>query len=321
MQPKVSVIIPVYNAELFIAETIGSVLAQTYTNIEIVVVDNGSTDNTALWFKENVNTKIKYYYTQNKGASAARNFGLTKATGEYIQFLDADDILHPDKIKLQIDAMQQSGALMSFSLWDNFAETLPKERPFKFKHIDYKSLKNGVSILTSFGMENWFIPVFSYLTHVDLIFKTGGWNETLTNNDDAEFFARVLYHCQQLVCVDKTLGYYRTMEKDSLSKGNTKSKIDSAYRSCLLIEEFFKLQGAKNILQSYPKRLHYYHYKWFKNDFPFESKRSAKRFDSIKAGCFLKKNKRLWLFIKIFGIEKGEFVNYLYMRILKRLSI
>lgn len=321
MQPKVSVIIPVYNAELFIAETIGSVLAQTYTNIEIVVVDNGSTDDTAHWFKENVNTKIKYYYTQNKGASAARNFGLSKATGDYIQFLDADDVLHPDKLKLQIDVMQQAGALLSFSLWDTFTETLPNERPFKFDHVNYKSLNNGASIITSFGMDNWFIPVFSYLTHIDLIHQAGDWNETITNNDDAEFFSRVLLHCRKIVCVDKILGYYRILKTDSLSKINTKEKVESAYNSVILIENSIRqFENFKELL-SYPKTLFYYQYKWFKKDYPEQSLRSEKRFNRIKADCFLSKHKESLILINLFGLKNGGYLNYLLKRILKRLNL
>jgi glycosyltransferase involved in cell wall biosynthesis len=106
--PKVSVIIPVYNAEKYIKDAIDSVLNQTYKDLEIVVVDDGSTDKT----KEiveiqrrkvvRVHVDIEYIYQMNKGPGAARNTGIKAATGEYIAFLDSDDMWMPEKIGKQV---------------------------------------------------------------------------------------------------------------------------------------------------------------------------------------------------------------------------
>lgn len=102
--PLVSIIIPSYQSAQFVTKAIDSCLAQTYPNIEIIIIDDGSTDNT----KEVVSTyitakKINYIYHANKGLSGARNTGLKLANGAYIQFLDADDTINPEKIQLQID--------------------------------------------------------------------------------------------------------------------------------------------------------------------------------------------------------------------------
>lgn len=101
---KVSVIIPTYNHGHFIAEAIASVLKQTYDNIEVIIIDNYSTDNTEKivsdFLKDN---RVKYYQFDNKGVIAkARNFGIAKSTGEYIAFLDADDIWKEDKLTIQL---------------------------------------------------------------------------------------------------------------------------------------------------------------------------------------------------------------------------
>ncbi|NIA23803.1 MAG: glycosyltransferase [Proteobacteria bacterium] len=98
--PKVSVIIPTYNSAQYIAEAIESVLNQTYKNIEIIVVDDGSTDHTKEKLKYFINNKqILYLYQQNRGASSARNVGIQKARSKYIGFLDADDKFQPQMIE------------------------------------------------------------------------------------------------------------------------------------------------------------------------------------------------------------------------------
>lgn len=103
----VSVIICVYNGEKYIESSIKSALAQTYQNIEIIVIDDGSTDRTGEIVK-NYCPDVKYIYQENKGVSEARNTGLRHCSGNYIAWLDADDLYLPDKIKEQVDFLQQN---------------------------------------------------------------------------------------------------------------------------------------------------------------------------------------------------------------------
>ncbi|MFN9913603.1 MAG: glycosyltransferase family 2 protein, partial [Pirellulaceae bacterium] len=98
----VSVVIPVYNGETFVFDTINSVVNQTYSNIEILVVDDGSTDATASIVKSIVDPRITYFHQANSGVSRARNFGMLQAHGSFIMFLDADDLLHPGFIEQRI---------------------------------------------------------------------------------------------------------------------------------------------------------------------------------------------------------------------------
>ncbi len=108
----VSVIIPAYNASRFIRETLHSALSQTYKEIEIVVVDDGSTDDTAeivTRFSE-ADGRVRLLSQQNQGASAARNHGISASTGEFIAFLDADDLWHPTKLEKQVKLLQESPA-------------------------------------------------------------------------------------------------------------------------------------------------------------------------------------------------------------------
>jgi len=100
--PLVSIIIPAYNAERFIKRVLESALAQTYKNIEIIVIDDGSTDKTAEIVKNYKDPRIIYLYQKNQGQGPARNNGIKKSQGEYITFLDADDYYFPEKVEKQV---------------------------------------------------------------------------------------------------------------------------------------------------------------------------------------------------------------------------
>lgn len=107
--PKISIIIPTYNCVQYITRAIDSVINQTHKNIEIIVVDDGSTDNTREKLEHFINNKqILYFYQQNKGASSARNFGIRKAGGRYIGFLDADDKFHPQMIECCVEKLDKN---------------------------------------------------------------------------------------------------------------------------------------------------------------------------------------------------------------------
>ena len=109
INPDVSVIIPVYNGAGTIGQAIGSCLSQTYANLEIIIIDNGSTDKTKDIVHSFKSEKIKYYYTDVKGRSNARNLGLGNATGKWIQFLDADDLLDENKIAKAMKVLNANG--------------------------------------------------------------------------------------------------------------------------------------------------------------------------------------------------------------------
>lgn len=115
----VSVITPVYNSERFIAETIKSVMAQTYKNWEMIIVDDCSNDNTASVISQFEDQRIKYYkLDHNSGAAVARNVAIEKAKGRYIAFLDADDMWKPDKLDKQITFMKNFNIGFSFTSYE-----------------------------------------------------------------------------------------------------------------------------------------------------------------------------------------------------------
>src|SRR4051812_27885378 len=101
MKPLVSILIPAYNAERWIADTLRSAIAQTWDAKEIIVIDDGSNDRTLEIAKTFESPSVRVVTQKNQGAAAARNLGFSLCKGDYIQWLDADDLLAPDKIELQ----------------------------------------------------------------------------------------------------------------------------------------------------------------------------------------------------------------------------
>jgi len=109
----VSIIVPVYNTEKYISETISSVINQTYQNWELIMVDDGSTDNSAQLIKDfcKKHNNIEYFFQKNSGVSAARNLGLQKAKGEYIFFLDADDFWRKDNLSSKVNLFENDKSI------------------------------------------------------------------------------------------------------------------------------------------------------------------------------------------------------------------
>ncbi|MBI5963252.1 MAG: glycosyltransferase family 2 protein [Chloroflexi bacterium] len=127
--PEVTVIIPAYNRAELIGEALNSIFAQTYQNFEVIIVDDGSTDDTARVLKPLAEAgAIRYIHQENLGVSAARNRGITEARGEYMAFLDSDDLFEPEKLELQVEYMQthpEAGLVHSgFTKFDNHGNDL-----------------------------------------------------------------------------------------------------------------------------------------------------------------------------------------------------
>ncbi len=129
--PLVSIIIPTYNDRSAVTEAVDCSLNQTYVNREVIVVDDGSTDGTDRLLREEYKDRIIFVRQANKGPGAARNTGVRRASGKYLQFLDADDLLDPEKIEIQVRLLEGiSGRALSYCDYALFqaAETIAKPR-------------------------------------------------------------------------------------------------------------------------------------------------------------------------------------------------
>lgn len=253
MNPLVSIIIPAYNREQLIGETLNSVLAQTYTNWECIVVDDGSVDNTedVVTSYTKKDERFKFYHrpiSNKKGASSCRNYGLSIAKGELIQFLDSDDLLAKNKFEAQIKCYEPHEFQVLTCKWGGFDESSNLSLRFKFNYHSYRSFKKGGDLLKTFGTYNEFFPLHVYLTNKNLIDKLNGWNEDLTNNDDAEFFTRVMLKASKVIFTPGTSVYYRYESINKLSEFNSEEKVLSAINSWKMIESHMKSKStsAKN---------------------------------------------------------------------------
>ncbi|WP_067148389.1 glycosyltransferase family 2 protein [Pseudotamlana agarivorans] len=252
IKPIVSIVIPSYNRANFIGETLESVLAQTYDNWECIVVDDGSTDDTCLIVEKYVAKDSRFQlYLRNsniiKGASSCRNIGIEKSKGVYIQFLDSDDLLSNNKLLDQVNALQKKDSLtISTCRWGRFkiVNLLKSKEGFK----SYQNFKNGIDLLLCFGKHNEFLPPMTYLIPKKLIELAGGWDESLSNNDDGEFFTRILLNVSEVIFVEPATVYYRDHQSDfKLSRLDNRIGVLSAIKSWKLIENhIFEFEGLKN---------------------------------------------------------------------------
>ncbi len=262
--PLVSIIIPLYNAENYIEDCISSLLQQTYKEIEIIIIDDGSSDSSLSIARQYESERIHVYSQKNKGACVARNFGFKMSKGEYVQFMDADDTIEDKKIELQIDRLRRFGFksdVVAFSKWQYL------ENPEV--HLNEQLCKdydNPVDMLVDFILcPHWMYP-HAYLVHRELVEKTGGWDEGILKNQDGEFFARIKTVASKLVYVDGTCVYYRAYTPGSLSKGLSYEKQESVLETLIRISEIIsrsnnmhKDQAVKIYLLDYIGRFYPYY--------------------------------------------------------------
>lgn len=215
MNDLVSIIMPSYNTAQFISETIKSVLAQTYTNWELIIVDDCSTDNTDKVVNSFLtDERIRYLKNKkNSGAAVSRNYALREARGKWIAFLDSDDLWLPEKLEKQIAFMKNGGYYFSYT---------------NYEEINTVGEKTGINItgpkkITKTGMFNYCWPgcltVMYDAEHIGLI-----QIEDIKKNNDYAMWLKV---CKKANCylLDETLAKYRKGRTGSISSHNYKKLI------------------------------------------------------------------------------------------------
>ena len=233
MPELVSILIPAYNAERWIGQTISSALAQTWRKKEIIVVDDGSSDDTLNIAKSFESNTVKVLATENGGASRARNIALTHAQGTYIQFLDADDLLAVDKLSQQLsgaDAGLHSRTLLT-AAWGMFFR-YPQRRAFMPDSL-WEDLPPVEWILRKFTDGVWMNPAV-WLVSRRLVELAGLWDERLSRSgdDDGEYMCRLVKASELVHFAPEARAYYRVGNPGSL--GLHSKKTDDALEAFLL---------------------------------------------------------------------------------------
>lgn len=209
----VSVVIPAFNCETLIAEAIGSVLAQDYKSIEIIVIDDGSTDGTIQVVK-GFGAQVQLYQQVNQGAAVARNLGITRAHGRYIAFLDADDYWWTGKISAQLKAMEQTGLRMAYSrfIWwkpdplGKFSE--PKE---EFERAGNTGLSSA-PLVTGWTYADLLLDCIVWTSTVivekDVLMEAGMFDPHFRKGQDYELWLR-LSRLTEMVGLEQPTALYR----------------------------------------------------------------------------------------------------------------
>jgi glycosyltransferase involved in cell wall biosynthesis len=209
------VVIPCFNAERFIAATLQSVFEQTYRPLEVVVVDDGSTDRSRQIVESMSTPLLKFVTQKNRGQTAALNTGMAHATGEFVQFLDADDLISNRKIELQMARLMECPGSVATAEWGRFYD-VPENTVFDRESVWRDMLPlEWLAESRSDGLGMMFPAL--WLMPTSLAISVGPWNESLTLNNDAEYFTRVVLASKRVLFCEGAKCFYRSGVSGSLS--------------------------------------------------------------------------------------------------------
>jgi glycosyltransferase involved in cell wall biosynthesis len=231
MNTRVSILIPCYNAAATLVETLDSALAQTWRDREIIVCDDGSRDDSAAIVERYRSRGVHLLRQANAGAAAARNRAFAASTGAFVQYLDADDVLAPDKLAQQMQRAlaQQDGNTWIYSgAWARFfhhpqdATPAPDGLWRDLTPTDWLTLALRDAVM---------MHPAAWLTPRGLIERAGAWREDLSLNDDGEFFARVVAASSGVAFVAAARSYYRSGDVRTLSGARGARAWNSAWQA------------------------------------------------------------------------------------------
>ncbi len=240
MKPLVSILISAYNAEEWIEFTLDSAVAQTWPYKEIIVVNDGSTDGTADVVRRFAPKGVTLVSTENRGLSAGQNEAFQHSRGDYIQYLDADDLLAPDKIERQLEALKEteSRRIVLSSPW----------APFYYRTRHARFVRNSLCqdltpvewLLRKLG-EGIHMQNATWLVSRELAEAAGPWMENLEYDQDGEYFSRVLLGSEGTRFVPDTGIFYRATGTNRVSYvGNSNKKKDSLFMSMKLHIQYLR---------------------------------------------------------------------------------
>lgn len=206
MLPIASIIIPAFNASAFVAETIRSCLDQTVSELEVIVINDGSLDDTSEIARSFDDPRVTVIDQENRGVGAARNHGIDIARGQYLQFLDADDLLAPNKIEAQVRRFQQTGDVgLGTSRWGRFRHSIDELEIVPA--ADWQDLSPSEFLILQFGRGGTMPPNSLLVPRTilgDLRFRTN-----IDAFEDRVFTAEIAARSQMIVFTMDTMSYYR----------------------------------------------------------------------------------------------------------------
>jgi len=297
--PLISVVIPVYNGEKTIAETIESVLNQSFSDFELIVINDGSQDSTLDILASIQDPRIKIFSYPNAGLSASRNRGISQASGEFIAFLDADDLWTPDKLEAQLTALQENpNAAVAYSWTDFIDETS------QFLADGSHRTANGdvyADLLLFNVLENGSNP----LIRMQALINIGNFDESLLASEDWDMYLRLAarYH---FICVSFPQILYRVSTN---SMSSNASRVEAA--SLRVLERAYK-QAPKS-QQVLKKQSFAYLYKYLIFKCLQGSPRPQRSWEAIKIlGNYIRKEPSLYRLRLKLSLFKAVALTLLY---------
>jgi len=237
---QVSVIIPAFNAGRYLREALQALSLQTMTDFEVILVDDGSTDDTSLIARQFTDSRIKVYQRANSGQSAASNFGCSVASGRYIKFVDADDLLNDRHLQLQLESLQSFPRHVACCSWGYFRECVNRfSIRAEMANADYADPLEW--IVDSLSCDEGMMGAWRWLIPRAVWDDCGGWNEQLTLNNDFDLSIRILLASGGVRFAAGAVYYYRKGVAGSLSGTVSRRSQESALLTTLL--------GTRSLLQ------------------------------------------------------------------------
>ena len=236
--PLVSVIVPCYNCERYLEEAIQSVKDQTYPEIELVLVDDGSTDGTRNIIERHADDAA-CHFGPNRGASAARTTGTELASGDFIQYLDADDRLRPEALKGRLAALQETPADVAYSAYQRLVDDGAGFSPGETVEKTLEEIHPDPEIAT---LGSFWLPPAALMYHRGIVEKIGEWNDSLPVIQDARFLQDAAFHGARFVKVPEVLAEYRVHEDGSLSTQDQEAFNRDIWVNARQIEERWRTQ-------------------------------------------------------------------------------
>jgi glycosyltransferase involved in cell wall biosynthesis len=210
--PLVSIIIPTFNRGHLLPDAVNSCLNQTLKNLEIIIVDDGSSDNTKqvvseLQASQSSKGKIRYFSQLNSGASVARNHGFKQARGDFIQFLDSDDVLEATKLEKQYKKLyefenEEVACCSCYGVIESLDEILPSINKIRLG-VNFKSPEEAIRIMC--GRVVHVMPTPAPLWRRGFLEQHSGWNESIALGDDLEFHIRLLVTAKRISFIEDEL--------------------------------------------------------------------------------------------------------------------
>jgi glycosyltransferase involved in cell wall biosynthesis len=204
--PRVSIIIPTFNLARYIGRTLESVFAQTYTDYEVIVIDDGSTDETREVLAHYAG-KLRYHHQMNKGVAAARNEGLTQAAGELIAYLDADDMWYPQKLERQVDFLDRQKQCWIVHSDTAVIDETDRTIYSRFNQQTKREVPQGQCVMTV--LRHGHIQPLTVLERRECLERTGGFDERLRGVDDYMRWVLLAIDGVEFGYIDEPLAMYR----------------------------------------------------------------------------------------------------------------